>query len=41
MKKLGKDIKTAAGTTLSGSVPGNYTVTIPDDEDDARNDMEI
>ncbi len=41
MKKLGKDIKTAAGTTLSGSVPGNYTVQIPDDEDEARNDMEI
>ena len=41
MKKLGKDIKTAAGSTLSGSVPGNYTVPIPDEEDEARNNVEI
>lgn len=41
MKKLGKDIKTAAGQTLSGSVPGNYIVPIPDEEDESRKDMEI
>lgn len=41
MKKLGKDIKTAAGAVLSGNVPGNYTVPIPDEEDEARNNMEV
>ena len=41
MKKLGKDIKTAAGQTLSGSVPGNYTIPIPEEEDESRKDMEI
>ena len=41
MKKLGKDIKTAAGAVLSGSVPGNYTVPIPDEEDEARNNVEV
>ena len=41
MKREGKDIKTAAGATLSGSVPDNYTVPVPDSEDEARNNIEI
>lgn len=40
MKKLGKDINTAAGTLLSGSVPGNYTIPIPDAEDESRNNLD-
>lgn len=41
MKREGKDIKTATGITLDGSVPDNYTLPVPDDEDEARNNVEI
>jgi len=41
MKREGRDIKTALGAVLSGSVPDNYTLPIPDEEDEARNNMEI
>ena len=41
MKREGRDIKTALGAVLSGSVPDNYTLPVPDEEDEARNNMEI
>lgn len=40
MKKLGMDINTAAGTLLSGNVPETYTITIPDEEDESRNNLD-
>ena len=40
MKKLGMDINTAAGTTLSGKSPATYTIPIPDEEDQSRNNLD-
>ncbi len=41
MKREGRDIKLAVGAVLSGSVPDNYTLPVPDAEDEARNNIEI
>ncbi len=41
MKREGMDIKLAVGAVLSGSVPDNYTLPVPDAEDEARNNIEI
>ena len=40
MKKLGKDITGADGRVLDGSVAGTYTIPIPDDEYEYRNNIE-
>lgn len=39
-KKEGRDRTTAGGNMLSGSVPGNYTLPIPYEEYEARNNVE-
>ncbi len=40
MKKLGSDITTANGTVLDGTLSSTYTLPIPDEEYEARNDVQ-